>query len=232
MSSGKIKVFGLRACLTIALVTTIFIASPTHSYIVQRNTAVNKLCGDERLYFNETRKCYPAKKKGPCGELMVLEPSNADENIGECNCEYIKGALMCPQRPKVLWTQESRCYYIYEQGPCKKGEWVVPHKDAAPSCESIPCPEKYEARLKEKYYFSADSRFVFPHAGKCYQSYSQEGGFCPADEIVYFVGGDSLNLHCANPNEVVCGVSYTPDMECPDHSEPDFQGGCEPVTDL
>ncbi|CAG7816975.1 unnamed protein product [Allacma fusca] len=116
MNSRK-PILILQACLTtsVALVTVILVANPTHSHIVRRDISVNKLCGDERLYFKETGKCYPAQKKGPCGELMVLEPSNDDDNVGECNCEYIKGALQCPQRPTVFWKQESRCYHIYAQ---------------------------------------------------------------------------------------------------------------------
>ncbi|CAG7786009.1 unnamed protein product, partial [Allacma fusca] len=115
-------------------------------------------------------------------------------------------------------------------GPCKKGEWVVPHKDRSPSCERITCPERYEDQLKEEYYQTSSSRFIFPHDDECYQAYSQEGSFCRSEEIVFFIGGDSFNLHCSE--SLVCGVSTTPDTDCRDNSAPDFQGGCEPVTVL
>ncbi|CAG7823318.1 unnamed protein product [Allacma fusca] len=114
MEKGKFQIIGLQACFWVTLIPILLIVSPAHSHVVRRD-AVNKLCGDDRLYFKETRKCYPANWKGPCGELMVLEPSDKDKNIGECNCEVPDRSTYCPQRPKVFWEKESRCYYIYDQ---------------------------------------------------------------------------------------------------------------------
>ncbi|CAG7835012.1 unnamed protein product [Allacma fusca] len=231
MNSGELKIRGLQVWLSVALVAIIFVANPTRSHVVRRDIDVNELCGDKRLYFEEKKKCYPVLRQGPCGELMVLEPSQDDKNIGECNCQYVKGGgPTCAQRPKVFWEQESRCYYIYDQGPCEIGEWVVPQKDERPSCETIPCMDKYTARLQREYYNVGSGQFIFPRNGECYETLTTEGEFCLPTELVFFIGNDSLNLHCSRIG--VCGLTFTRDTNCADGSSPDFQGGCEPVTAL
>ncbi|CAG7723024.1 unnamed protein product [Allacma fusca] len=214
-------------------------ASPIHSHIVRRETRINRLCADDGLYFERTKKCYRPHENDPCGELL-FKPSLSDVegNIGSCQCPDYDGGEEYRGRPVVPWEEELRCYPIYDQGPCKEGDWLVPKNNSGPSCEKIPCPDKYRALVQESDYSANSSRFVFLHEGKCYLTYSSDSKhLCGPYESLVFINEDSFNFYCDRSVPVGDIQQYDsqgliPPTDCVDGFERDFQGECKPLTVL
>ncbi|CAG7786041.1 unnamed protein product [Allacma fusca] len=147
--------------------------------------------GDYRVYFKQTHRCYVEGKQGPCGQLMILHGVKRDANqsdlFGECQCQTF-GQLGCDTRPTVYWQATKRCYFLFDQGPCRKGRWLVINQFNNPTCVTIPCPSEYNAQSQISRRDSADSdpdpKFVYSSYSKCNLTLTQ--GFCPDGEIVHF----------------------------------------------
>ncbi|CAG7718533.1 unnamed protein product, partial [Allacma fusca] len=172
----------------------------------------SKLCTGCRVYINETRKCYQNEFKGPCGEMMVVMNNSPDTEVGKCVCQI----FACGGRPTVHWIQQNRCYFIFEQGPCPSGHWLVPNDANVATCEKIPCPEEYKVQRPP----NAGRQFLFPHEGKCYTSGIRGAGPCPPNEAAYFYGMKytcmEYSSYCGNGASISSGSS-----DCEDGSEPD-----------
>ncbi|CAG7687549.1 unnamed protein product [Allacma fusca] len=233
MTSGQPKF--VLVIVGIAIAATILEFNPVYCHPTLQ-TSQAQSCGNDRLYFPKTQKCYHSYSKGPCGELMVLRPSLQNSNIGECHCavsSHPNEDSTCPSRPKVFWKNASRCFYIFDQGPCKTGEWLIVNEDNSPKCERIPCLSVYNAQLKQEDYNIGDHKFVFSHQGKCYTTHTEGQWNCQPYEEVYF-NDASFSPKCSG--YFTCSVTgVAPRLrsnKCPDGSSPDTEGGCEIYTTI
>lgn len=98
---------------------------------------------------------------------------NLDATFGICDCDH---SLRCG-RPLILWPSKNRCYYAYDQGPCREGKWLVFGADLHPVCKRNPCLDQ------ENQDPSHDNRYWFSYKNKCYKTYSR--GYCDEGKILF-----------------------------------------------
>ncbi|CAL8111800.1 unnamed protein product [Orchesella dallaii] len=162
----------------------------------------------------KTKKCYRVGERGPCGEMMVF--TMEDANYGVCDCDQ---SLRCG-RPLIYWPSKNRCYYAYDQGPCREGKWLVFGFDLHPVCRRNPC---FSEGVKQPSY---DNRYWFNHKGKCYRTYTQ--GYCAQNEFLF-----SKRTHfrptCVQDAECSFGRSRyeVQSLVCLPGQRMDFLGQCE-----
>ncbi|CAG7821000.1 unnamed protein product [Allacma fusca] len=191
-----------------------------------------RLCPQGHLYFNGTRTCYIAGEKGPCqGSLMAVESPNNDE-FGDCTCKIFSHlGLHCQTRPAVHWS-DSRCYFIFDQGPCRTDEWLAVSPWAPPKCEQIPCLDLYHAQTPLNYsrYEEASAVFVFGFKNSCYITGTQ--AFCPKGHLAVFAAGSDIPS-CRKRKDICYNLPFythpeAGTYECEDGTESDGHGGCLP----
>lgn len=103
---------------------------------------------------------------------MVFTIEDAD--FGICDCDL---SLRCG-RPLIYWPPKDRCYYAYDQGPCRENKWLVFGFDLHPVCRRNPCAEK------EERFPSHDNRYWISYKGQCYRTYTK--GYCHDDDEILF----------------------------------------------
>ncbi|CAG7833886.1 unnamed protein product [Allacma fusca] len=181
------------------------------------------------FYYNETKHCYlvDSFSQGPCGEQMTLieEPGTP---FGKCACKKpLSGVGGCEGRPLLFWPETSRCYHIFEQGPCKDNEWLVVDAKNVTMCQPNPCSSNHQQQPENN-----ENTFTFSHNGKCYDTKTQ--AFCNAHEKVYFTGS-SFEPICsvgARACFVSFSVSTISRLNCADGTVRDSTGGCSPLANF
>ncbi|CAG7819276.1 unnamed protein product [Allacma fusca] len=146
-----------------------------------------RLC-NAGVYLNQTGKCYAPNSEGPCGALMKVTLSSGNKLIGTCTCKTYSPRWLtnCETRPTLVWRTDNKCYFMFDQGPCNQGEWLIMSEENGPICQRIPCPEKYnrDAPLFDGFN-DPYLNFTFEYRGNCYTTQTQ--GFCPSDtQVAYF----------------------------------------------
>ncbi|CAG7819275.1 unnamed protein product [Allacma fusca] len=190
------------------------------------------------VYLNQTGKCYERDTEGPCGAMMKVTLSSDNKMLtGSCTCKIFPpdGPTACETRPTLFWSTNKQCYFMFDQGPCKVGEWLVLSEKKEPKCQKIPCPEKYDhgAPLLEpsnKPYLN----FTFEYRGNCYATQTQ--GFCSSGKQVAYFPKGSLLPKCTDESNRFCAsvrtITRSRFNSCGNGQQPDDFGGCEPTTQL
>jgi len=85
----------------------------------------------------ELRGCYKPSERGPCGDYMILYPTEdgEDKTVGECDCD--RKSL----RTLIYHEETRRCYPIFQQGYCSLGKWLDLTPSGLPVCQQNPCYE-------------------------------------------------------------------------------------------
>jgi len=169
-------------------------------------------------YFNETGKCYTAGKgENPCGENMQFYSLPGDDVYGDCDCKPYAG---CDYRPLIYWPSAGKCYHLFEQGPCKAGEWLIFGQSSNPTCARRTCPVNTDENPL-KTWFSLNST--------CYQL--STNGFCEnRNDTVHYEMGELVPKCFDTPIEV-CGITKSiiagaPSLPCGPGQKKSGSGAC------
>lgn len=112
--------------------------------LVNSTTCISVPCKRGRLYFPNEKTCYKIGSQGPCPNgQVVLYDYNTRPSIdgasynGVCDCPgdlkfnnkcyEDTNKLSCDDTPGTVFIDRT-CYKLYTQGPCAKGEWLVPQR--------------------------------------------------------------------------------------------------------
>ncbi|XP_066150048.1 uncharacterized protein [Euwallacea fornicatus] len=107
--------------------------------LVNSTTCIPLPCRRGDLYFPGNAFCYKIGSRGPCekGKVVIFDfetrPSvDGISYNGVCacptkNCPDV-GRLEC-DRTKGLIRYGEKCFKLYSQGPCSKGEWLSPARE-------------------------------------------------------------------------------------------------------
>ncbi|CAG7825344.1 unnamed protein product [Allacma fusca] len=229
MQSSLLKLVFGNIFTTITLIGVLLFPN-VFTYQFQNSAPENKqgICPGYRLYYNQTGKCYPSGRQGPCGNLMELTFIPGNYEIGECQCITIGDPQGGWARPTVYWPDTQQCYLLFDQGPCEEGQWIVMRR-GSPTCEKIPCPSLYrnQAESLTEWERILKLKFIFSCGGKCYSTLTQ--ATCCEGKLAVFTS-DSFDPKCQSEDERIRfggGGGGSADNSCGDNKEPDEFGGCE-----
>lgn len=118
---------------------------PSTQIILNSTTCIPIPCSKGYLYFPEQKTCYRIGSQGPCstGQIVTFDfrtrPSvDGISHNGICGCKGLfnehTNCLKEKRSAKVcengLVQYKSKCYKLYNKGPCPDGQWLVPSKDS------------------------------------------------------------------------------------------------------
>ncbi|CAL8111424.1 unnamed protein product [Orchesella dallaii] len=206
------------------------------------------ICEPTKAFHNETQKCYyhagaPSvpislvKASSPCGELMYFYLKSLSSPYGVCDCINDDGCKFYADfhRPVLNWPGSNRCYYAYEQGPCKRGEWIVMNKKSFQSeCRPNPCLGKKLESIPSNMLGAFEKPdvdiFWFVKNGTCYQTLTQ--AYCKPDEYVRFVRTFPVPICVGRNFGQGCGsIGTTATLPCP-QGHKRVGDDCTPVVDI
>lgn len=91
------------------------------------------------------------------------DPKNPSH--GDCDC---KDEVTVP-RPIAYDGRTDKCYWLYEQGPCKSDEWFDMGENNIATCSKRSCPENLPEDWSTDPIETGKKKFWFRYRGKCYQ---------------------------------------------------------------
>lgn len=109
-----------------------------NEFLIDTDTCIKQPCSRGELYYPEDGVCYKVGSKGPCPRGKIIsfdfETRPSIDGIsfnGVCVCRRKDcsddGENDC-DRSQGLVKYADKCYKMYTQGPCAKGEWIVPSR--------------------------------------------------------------------------------------------------------
>ncbi|CAL8110334.1 unnamed protein product [Orchesella dallaii] len=151
-------------------------------------------CLENEFIYESNNKCYPKGNdydftdgsSSPCNHDFQKYSERVDKpGYGECTCKLFKPPST---RPVVHWKENNQCYWLYEQGPCPEGQWLVFNNDTRTDssktviCTKRTCPENTDEDRKAFF-----PKFVFVHEGKCLKAETKNPEFCGNEKNrIYF----------------------------------------------
>ncbi|CAG7732460.1 unnamed protein product [Allacma fusca] len=133
-----------------------------------------------------TNDCHPLGGESPCGKSMVFVQDTENPDFGTCVCKYGRESD-CTGKPVGYWKEANQCYPLFEQRPCKKGEWLVP-TTGNDSNRTLECQQSLCNVTLSSDILLPSPVFTFTLNGTCYETNKQS--FCDKDEIAAFIGND------------------------------------------
>lgn len=116
---------------------------PVTHMIVNSTTCIPIPCSRGSLYFPNEKACYRVGTQGPCtqGQVVTFDfrtrPSlDGISYNGICACtgsyrengKCLKGKRSTKSCDAGMGSYQNQCYKLYNQGPCKNGQWLVPQR--------------------------------------------------------------------------------------------------------
>lgn len=114
-------------------------------FLLNSTTCVDVPCPKGYLYFPSDDKCYRLGSQGPCDEDRVV---TFDYNVrpsidgisyhGTCDCSMDVGVMKCQEQNLALRRKSCDygkviingvCHMLYTQGPCDRGQWLMPKRN-------------------------------------------------------------------------------------------------------
>jgi len=150
---------------------------------------INRKCANDELIYEPDGKCYKTgtpvqESDSPCpDDFMSFANREEKPGYGTCYCAKFRGSTTVPV---VFWPPSNRCYWLYDKGPCKNGEWLVfsyaRDPDGELICSKRTCPENKVDP------YNSFPKFWFELKGKCYQTETPNPEFCKdsGQKQIYF----------------------------------------------
>jgi len=179
-------------------------------------------CPKEFRYHNESGMCFiPGEgKENACGKLMQFNEEPGSDIYGQCDCKAYHG---CDFRPLLYFPQENRCFHLFEQGPCKTDEWLIPgEKSYEAVCSNRTCPQEE----------NENNLTWFTLNGTCYQTsttafcknpletaHYEQGKLVPTCSLIPI---KVISVECARRTITLGAVS----LPCPPGTKSTMSGSC------
>ncbi|CAL8080896.1 unnamed protein product [Orchesella dallaii] len=138
----------------------------------------------------------------PCNHNFQTYSERVDKpGYGECTCRRFKPPTT---RPVVHWKENNQCYWLYDQGPCTEGQWLVFNNETnadgskALICTKRTCPETSEEDSKAFF-----PKFIFVHKGKCLKTETKNPELCGNDRNMVYFAVDKPEPVCLQRRPVI-----------------------------
>ncbi|XP_044730148.1 uncharacterized protein LOC123293402 [Chrysoperla carnea] len=168
--------------------------APPHWVDLKRNPCASQ--GWQLLYWAPDQACYKIFQTGyPCPETMELTPS-LSENVAECKCPPGTAQLLDePTNQDNDNSTISKCYNLFEKGPCKNNQFFSPDTNSTKSSTS-----KRIGVCRNLETCPNPSQIWWPRDERCYQKLTR--GPCPEGQLLIKNSEDELpTCDCRHDNK-------------------------------
>ncbi|KAK4886078.1 hypothetical protein RN001_002349 [Aquatica leii] len=186
----NIKLYYLLNCFAITISKSA-VAPPAWAD-PKLNPCATQPRGWQLLYWPPDGQCYKIYQIGyPCPEGMELTPTAISSNS---SLKHIMAECKCP--PKTAeYPDDNRCYKLFTNGPCGKGQYFAPDKNI-----ELAKHNRRWGKCKSLDNCQNSNELFWPQDNKCYLYLSQ--GPCPKGQLLTIGPDDISTCKCNHKREM------------------------------